>query len=219
MSVSAATTESGFTLGVDISPRPLRHSRSKLNIGLAALTLARLSLVPVIALSFMKVPAVTIGAIVLFVVADVFDGVLARNRQADGPSRRALDSTVDRIGIDAGILGAYLAGILPAPLLIALLARDLYCGAICARMVRKRGVAIKADWLYRGLNLCVAVGAIAAPFVPATLWAWGAGVLLLFSLVVAIDLTRSVRTVENAPPSLRDAVLPAGAVRRGDLGL
>ena len=219
MSTTALPSDPRFALDVVFSPRSSRRSESRLNVVPAALTLARLCLVPVIVLSFMSVPALTIGAIALFVAADIFDGVLARKRQADGARRRALDSVVDRIGIDAGILGAYLAGVLPAFLLIALLARDAYCGVICARMVRRRGVAIKADWLYRGLNLCVAVGAMAAPFVPAALWTSGAGLLLLFAIAVAVDLTRSVRAVESAPPSLRDAVIPAGAVRRGDLGL
>jgi phosphatidylglycerophosphate synthase len=219
LSVSAMTSEPQLALGVSIPSQYLKHSRSQLNTGLAVLTLARLSLVPVIVLSFMKVPAVTVGAIVLFVIADVLDGVLARSRQADGPARRALDSTIDRIGIDAGILGAFVAGLLPAPLLIALLARDAYCAVICARMVKRRGVAIKADWLYRGLNLCVAAGALAAPFVPTTFWVWSAGVLLIISVIVAIDLTRLVRKVESAPPGLSDMVLPAGAVRSGDLSL
>ncbi len=187
------------------------------DLRLAALTLARLSLVPVIVLSYMKSPVVTASAIVLFVVADVFDGVLARDRGADGPSRRALDSTVDRIAIDAGIVCAFLAGILPGFLLVALLARDAYCAAICARMMHRRKVAIKADWMYRGLNLCVAVGAIAAPFLPGTLWVSLAAVLLLLSLVVALDLTRSVRLVEGASQRVRDTVLPAGALRRGNV--
>lgn len=182
---------------------------------LTALTLARLSLVPVIIISFMKVPALTTAAIVLFVIADIFDGVFARSRDADGPSRRALDSTVDRIGIDAGIVGAYLAGLLPIFLLVALLARDAYCALICARMMYRRRVAIKADWAYRTLNSSVALGAIAAPFLPQPLWISLTSVMLLLSLAVAVDLTRSVRFVEGSSRHLRGTVLSATELRRG----
>lgn len=218
MSVTATPAAPDFAWGADTFQRRRAHRDSKVDFKLAALTLARLSLVPVIILSFMQVPAVTTVAIALFVLADVFDGVLARNRSADGPGRRALDSTVDRIGIDAGMLGAYFAGILPGFLLLALLARDAYCALICARMMHRRRVAIKADWMYRALNLCVVVGAIAAPFMSVALWTLLAGVLLLLSVAVAIDLTRSIRLVESSSPDLRDSVIPAGALRRGVTG-
>lgn len=219
MSVSAAPAASGFEWRSDLPhSRGRGESRSRASLTLAILTLARLSLVPVILLSFMRVPALTAAAIALFVFTDVFDGVLARNQGADGPRRRALDSMVDRIGIDAGIVGAYLAGILPPSLLVALLARDLYCAFICARMVYRRNVAIKADWMYRALNLSVALGAIAAPFLSPSLWVSLTGAMLLVAVAVAADLTRSVRLVEGAPPGLRDAVLSAGALRRRRIG-
>ncbi len=190
--------------------RPVR----KIDVALALFTVARLALVPAIVLSFMKVPLVTCVAIVGFVAADIYDGILARRDGNDGPRRRALDSVVDRIGIDAGIVGAYVAGLLPLPLLVAFIARDLYCGAICARMLRRRGVAIKADWVYRSLNACVAIGAMAAPFISSTLWVGLAGGLLLAAVIVAVDLTRLVRSVESTPPSVRDFVIPAGELRR-----
>lgn len=198
--------------------QPHRHlNASRADSRMTALTLGRLSLVPVILLSFMKVPPVTTAAIVLFVVADIFDGMIARGSRADGPTRRALDSLVDRIGIDAGMVAAYIAGILPAPLLVALLARDAYCALICVRMVYRRNVVIKADWMYRALNLSVALGAIAAPFLSAGLWISLAGVMLLLSVVVAADLTRSVRFVESSPSGVRNVVLAAGALRQRTL--
>jgi len=219
VSVSAASAASGFEWrSSDLSQSYREGEASKAGLTLAILTLARLSLVPVILLSFMRVPALTAAAIALFVFTDVFDGVLARNQGADGPRRRGLDSMVDRIGIDAGIVGAYLAGILPAALLVALLARDLYCAFICARMMYRRNVAIKADWMYRALNLSVALGAIAAPFLSPTLWVSLTGAMLLLAVAVAIDLTRSVRLVEGTPPGLRDTVLSAGALRRQQIG-
>jgi phosphatidylglycerophosphate synthase len=214
MSVPAAHAASEYVWRAQ--PRQTLRT-STVDLRLAALTIGRLSLIPVILFSFMKSPVVTMSAIVLFVVADIFDGVLARDRDADGPSRRGLDSFVDRVGIDACMVGAYFAGTLPGLLLLALLARDAYCAVICARMMYRRSVAIKADWLYRALNLCVATGAIAAPFLSNSLWTTLAGVFLLLSIVVAIDLTRSVRLVEGSTPNVRNTVLAAGALRRGSL--
>lgn len=185
----------------------------KVDVALGALTLARLLFVPAIVLTFLNAPLLTGLAIAGFVLADIYDGILARRNGGDGPWRRALDSTVDRIGIDAGMVGAYVAGLLPLPLLIALIARDLYCAAICARMLHRRGVAIKADWVYRSLNACVALGAMAAPFISSTLWvtlAWG---LVVAAMLVAIDLTRLVRKAESAAPLVRDLVIPAGELR------
>jgi hypothetical protein len=116
------------------------------------------------------------------------------------------------------MVAAYFAGILPGVILLALLFRDAYCAIICARMVYRRNVAIKADWMYRALNLCVALGAVAAPFLAERLWVSLAGVLVLLSSVVAVDLTRSVRVVEASSPNVRDTVLGAGALRYGRIG-
>ena len=187
---------------------------SRADVLLAAFTLGRLCLIPVIVLSFMTEPVVSSAAIVLFVLADVYDGVIARRYHADGPERRALDSIVDRIGIDVCLVGAYFAGALPAVLVGALLARDAYCAVLCAGMFRERNVAIKADWLYRALNLSVAACALAAPFVSATERVAVGGVLFVAAVLVALDLTRAVRLVRRSPSQVRDTVIPAARLRR-----
>jgi phosphatidylglycerophosphate synthase len=162
----------------------------------------------------MRNPFIATSALVVFVIADIFDGVFARNFEADGPRRRALDSFVDRVAIDVCMISAYVVGALPVLLLVALLTRDAYCAVICIRMVYRRNVAIKADWVYRALNLSVAAGAVAAPFLSRSLWVSMAGVLVVVSIIVAIDLTRAVRLVEKSPAHVRDMVLAAGALRR-----
>ncbi len=182
---------------------------------LLGLTLARLALVPLFVATFLVVPAITTMALTLFIVADIYDGVLARRFDADGPTRRALDSIVDRIGIDAFLIGACVAGALPLPLLLALLARDLYCAVICTVMMHGRSVAIKADWVYRSLNLSVAAWALTAPFLSQTTRTVFAVALLAASIAVAIDLTRSVRRVMHAAPEMRDRVIRAGDLRVG----
>lgn len=200
---------------VTLTPRIALSPSARADGVLAVFTLGRLALVPVLALSFPALPLVTTIALLLFIVADIYDGELARRYHADGPRRRALDSTVDRIGIDVFLVAAWAAGALPTVVLIAFLVRDGYCALICALMMRRRNVAIKADWLYRTLNLSVAAWAISAPFAGGTMRAALAVGLLAASLVVAVDLTRSVHRVLAAAADVVDGVIDAGGLRRG----
>lgn len=186
----------------------------RLDLVLGFLTFGRLALVPVVITTFLVAPVITTLALVLFVAADVYDGVAARKRSMDGPRRRALDSIVDRVAIDACLIGACLAGALPIVLLALFLLRDLFCALWCARMMRERHVAIKADWMYRGLNLSVAAWGLAAPFLTASARTWFALVVLAAAAVVASDLYRSIQLVLSGPSSLRDVVVDAGALRR-----
>jgi phosphatidylglycerophosphate synthase len=187
---------------------------SRADAALVAFTLARLVLVPIMIMSFFVAPALMTAALGLFIFMDVYDGVLARRYDADGPTRRAVDSIVDRIGIDGVLIAAYFAGALPAVFLGAFLARDAYCAIACAVMVSKRKVAIKADWVYRALNLSVAAWAVSAPFVSGSARNAFAAVVLAASALVVVDLTRSVRKVISAPAQIVDTVVRAGSLRR-----
>jgi phosphatidylglycerophosphate synthase len=180
---------------------------------LLGFTVGRLVLIPGVIASFLVSPAVTTVFLLLFVAADVYDGVLARRFEADGPSRRALDSIVDRIAIDACLVAAWVSGAMPLLILCGLLARDLYLAALCRRMVRERRVAIKADWLYRSLNLAVVAWALLAPFVSQGTRTVLAVALLGFSLVVARDLKISISKVLQARSELRNVVVDAGVLR------
>lgn len=180
---------------------------------LQAMTIGRIALIPVIAISFMAAPAITSLSLALFMFADLFDGVVARRAGDDGPRRRAVDSTIDRIAIDASFVAAAVAGAMPLALVCAFLVRDLYCALICVRMIGERRVAIKADLLYRGLNCGLAGWALTAPFLSSGARLSGALVLFAASLVVAGDLTASVRKVRRAPARVRDTVISATALR------
>jgi phosphatidylglycerophosphate synthase len=187
---------------------------SRVDRVLVGFTVGRLALVPLFTLTFLSSPAATAVALVAFIAADIYDGVLARRHDADGPFRRAVDSGVDRIGIDLFFVSAFVTGAIPVTFLILLLARDAYCASLCGWMMLRRGVAIKADGLYRVLNLSIAAWALAAPWLTNTQRSAGIGAILVFSLVVAADLTRGVRRVLAAEGSVRGVVIPAGDLRR-----
>lgn len=181
---------------------------------LAAFTLFRLALVPPIVVSFMASPTITALALGAFMVGDLLDGVVARRLQVDDAVRRALDSVVDRLAIDACLVAAWAADAMPLWLLAVFLIRDAYCAALCVVMFRASRAAIKTDLLYRGLSFLIAVWALAAPFVSADVRdAWMAA-LTLAAVVVAVDLTRCVSTVLRLPEAY-GAVVPASRARRG----
>jgi phosphatidylglycerophosphate synthase len=184
---------------------------------LVALTASRIALIPVIAASFLVSPAVTAVSLLVFMFADLFDGVIARGEGADGPRRRALDTTVDRIAIDVGLVAATIAGAMPLLLLAGFLARDLYCGGICTLMMAERRVAIKSDFFYRGLSCGFATWALAAPFISSGGRSAGAAALFFAALLLAVDLTRSVQRVRSAPASVQNLVLDAASLRRGEV--
>jgi phosphatidylglycerophosphate synthase len=180
---------------------------------LMGITVGRLALIPVIALSFMASPLITSVGLLAFMFSDLFDGILARSTGDDGPRRRAVDSIVDRVAIDACLVAAAVTGAMPPLLVCAFLARDLYCAVLCAGMMRERWVAIKADLLYRGLNCGIAAWALAAPFLSSGGRLASALLLFAVSLVAAADLTRSVRLVRRAPATVRDRVIAAADLR------
>jgi phosphatidylglycerophosphate synthase len=191
-----------------------RLAPTRLGPAIAATTLARLALIPAIIATLGRAPAVTAIAVCAFVVADVHDGVLARRHDADGPARRSLDSIVDRVAIDACLIAAACIGTLPPVLLVAFLLRDGYCAAQCTRMVRRRRVAIKADWVYRSYNVSIAAWGVSIPYLGHDVAVLLAAALLAGSAVVAWDLTRLVAVVLAAPPGVRGIVVSATALRR-----
>jgi len=185
---------------------------SQIPFVLLAWTLGRLGLVPVVIGAFVISPPLTAVALMVFVAADLYDGVLARDLDADGPSRRVLDSLVDRIAIWSVLVAVSLAGYLPPLLLGLLVIRDLYCALWCYRMLSTRNIAIRADWLYRTLNLMLAGWVVIAPLIGSTSRSVAFIAILAFSVLVAVDLRRCVVRVLTTP-SVRDAVLGASALR------
>lgn len=187
---------------------------------LAAFTIMRLGLIPPVIATFMVRPTLTILFLSAFMVADLYDGVLARKLDADGPERRAADSVVDRVAIDSCLIGAWAAGSMPGLVLLGLLARDLYCSGLCVWMFTRRRAAIKVDLLYRGLSFLIAVWALTAPFVSQSVRSVSAIALLGLAIVVAADLTKAVRRVVRSTEDVAGQAIPVGELRsehKGDL--
>lgn len=197
-------------------PRAARTTRSSadpLDRVLAVATLSRLLFIPPLVVAMTRSTVATAALLTAFVLLDVYDGVLGRRRGTDGPSRRALDSIVDRCSIHAVYLAAMAAGLLAPWLFVALLVRDLYCAAICGHMMRERWVAIRADWVYRSLNLALAGWVVVAPLVDWHVAQVLAGAILAWGIVVAADLSRGVMRILADPADLRGVVVGASRLR------
>ena len=202
--------------------RPVRELRlpgwhEPLDPLMVVVTIGRLVLIPLVILWLTSEPVACAAVLAVFISADIYDGVIGRRRGTDGPSRRGLDSIVDRIAIDAVYVALTWRGFLPLELLVFMLARDAYCARQCARM-RARLVAIRADWMYKTLNLSLAGWVIVAPLVTANVRVGLAVLVLAYSVIVAADLTRAVRKVLDLPLNVYGVVISAGQLRSRPVG-
>ena len=182
---------------------------------LLLLTGGRLLFVPAIIFAIPRSVLATAALLAVFIVLDLYDGVVARELDADDPARRALDSIVDRLSIWPVYAAVTVMGLLPMVLFALLVARDVYCACLCHSMLREKDVAIRADWLYRSLNLMLAGWVVMAPQVDSAVRVSSFACILVYSLVVAGDLHRSVRRVLQMPVSGAPMVLAAGSLRPG----
>jgi phosphatidylglycerophosphate synthase len=196
-----------------VDPRRRLAVEDRLDPLLAGATVGRLVLIPplvVVVLGGQQLMAALLLAV--FILADIYDGVLGRRRGTDGPGRRALDSLVDRLSVHTVYIAAAVGGLLPLWLLVPMLLRDAYCAAICRRMMRSRWVAVRADWMYKVLNLSLATWIVVSPTVGSLARDLGLLSILGWSAIVAIDLRHAVRQV-LATPGLRNVVICAGDLR------
>jgi phosphatidylglycerophosphate synthase len=194
----------------------LRRVVSDIRAGqsLASLTLGRLVLIPpVIVFIDLGAHLAAIVSLSAFLVVDYYDGTLARRRSADGPTRRALDSTSDRIAIWAVFIAMTALSYAALPLVLVLGVRDVYCAYSCHRVMRNRFVAIGADWPYRCLNALLAAWVMAAPALSTSARAGALGALCVLSVLVALDLRTAIKRVEAMPTAVTSTVIPAGDVR------
>lgn len=181
---------------------------------LAVLTVGRLALVPLMILSVGQSTLALALSLAIFIAADLLDGVVARRHDADDCARRALDSIVDRVAIWSVYGAAVLAGLLPLAFFGLLALRDAYCAYQCGRIVAGPGIAIKADWMYRGLNLMLAAWVLIAPHVGTDLRQALFALILVAASAVAVDLTRSVSWLLDRSSGISGEVVSATRLRR-----
>jgi phosphatidylglycerophosphate synthase len=189
-------------------PKEARLSRA-----LSLITAGRLCLIPVVITTFMTHPLVTTLALLVFMGADLGDGLLARHLSADDRLRRATDSTVDRIGIDACLLAASANGTLPWTLFACFVARDVWCAVLCGRVLAVHGVVVKGDLRYRVLTASFGAWGLMAPFVASPARTMFAVAILTVATVLVVDYTRAVNAVLTGRYACRNQTVPVTAIR------
>jgi phosphatidylglycerophosphate synthase len=149
------------------------------------LTGARLLILGFLIWSIVARPAFAWVLVVAIVVADIFDGVLARRLSCDTNTRRSIDAVVDRIcihasfGVAVAIQPAYLA--IYAPLLI----RDVLALSASGVLLHRRKLLLMGGHWHKLSSLtCAAFGVaiLALPAAVAFSIGWGA-VLVNYALL------------------------------------
>jgi phosphatidylglycerophosphate synthase len=213
-----AEVNAQVSLVVQPESGPRVHSANAGGVGdipaiLMVWTLGRLLLIPMILVGFVLSPSLCAMALIAFIGADIYDGVLARGLNADGVGRRVLDSLIDRASVWTVLVILSVMGYLNPVLLGLLMARDVYCAWWCYRMLRRQRVAIKADWLHRCLNLAIAAWVISATMTSDLQRSVTFVLVLIFSIFVAVDLRSCVRRVLEDPRTSWGKVVPARSLR------
>lgn len=120
------------------------------------LTLSRLLVVLGLVWAVISQPTMALLWIVVVMVADVLDGVIARRRGEDTDGRRVLDAAVDRLSIHAAFGTAlYLH---PAMLWIymPLLIRDVMALSVGAYVLRRRSLLLLGGHWHKAASLSAA---------------------------------------------------------------
>lgn len=187
---------------------------------LAGMTMGRLVLIPIVILFICEgARLATFLTLSAFLLIDHFDGVVARRRGLEGPTRRALDSASDRIAIWAVLSVMAVLSYATLPIILMLATRDVYCAYLAARPMRERFVAVGADWPYRWLNGSIALWVVIAPEISSPARTAALGGIALFSIFVAYDLRKVTIRVSTLPDSIVSRVISAGELRTWQLRL
>lgn len=184
------------------------------NRRLTALTVARLGFIPfVITFLIAHRQGLAIVCLWAFLLADQFDGAIARRQNADGPARRTLDSLSDHLAIWSvyAVMAALSYASLPIVAVLGL--RDVYCALSCRTIMRERYVAIGADLPYRARSALLAGWVMAAPYISAPVRTSALAAIAGFGLIVALDLRQATSRIRAMPMSITATVISARALR------
>lgn len=102
------------------------------------------------------------GLMAGIVIADLLDGVEARQHDADGPVRRVADSLVDMVSIGLGMSALYRSNPTARPYILALAARETFVSVGNTINYAKTGEVLKGDNLHKLASLSIASYALAA---------------------------------------------------------
>jgi phosphatidylglycerophosphate synthase len=139
------------------------QGKNKLLVTTVALgfTLARLPLAERIANKIDAKKSI-VGSLTMFILADIADGYIARQMNADGPARRAADAAVDRLSVLRAGISMYRANADARPFLAVLAVRDAGVSLINGMHYKKMGEVVHGANIHKLSSLSVAAFAVGA---------------------------------------------------------
>lgn len=159
--------------------------KNMLTAGVYAITIGRLALAAAaIGMILLDQGLWAVGAIVCFVVIDIYDGEIARRHGLETGTRRFLDGAVDKASIHAVAAVVCLTIDMAMMFWVALIIRDVAQAAVGGWILwRHRVIAAGAKW-HRSYTLAVA--------------AWGGAMILLgepFVVLASLALALGILTL------------------------
>ncbi|HEY7703218.1 MAG TPA: CDP-alcohol phosphatidyltransferase family protein [Acidimicrobiia bacterium] len=174
----------------------------------------RLLLVPVFLYLLIGLDEVAVAGALVFLIGatDWVDGYLARRLNQVSELGKALDPLADRLMIIAALIGGLIAGVVPAVIVIPLLARELVVGVAAILLASRTGRRLEVRFRGKAATFLI-YGAVASFYLAAagvapwlfTPPAWMCGVigLVLYWDVAFIylkDVAAGLSSVESPVP-------------------
>lgn len=178
--ISSAETEEGYAAGV-VVPESSDRVFTIPNL----VTLVRLAMVPVFWWVLLAEDNVTLAAVLILLIGgtDWVDGYLARRLDQASRLGAAFDPIADRLMIGSAVVAGLIAGVVPATIGWALIAREVAAGVVALVLLTKASEVLKVRYLgkvatfilYGAIPLfyLAAAGVLEAVVTPV---AWTAGV-------------------------------------------
>ncbi|HET7590947.1 MAG TPA: CDP-alcohol phosphatidyltransferase family protein [Solirubrobacterales bacterium] len=178
--------------------------RDSIEAFLTSLTMSRLLLLPPLVWGVFESPAIAVFSLLVIVVMDIGDGVIARAACADTAIRRVADAAVDKIAIHTASIAVVIQDPVLLPLYLPLAFRDgalvvanLWCIERRKTFISGRGRHRAASLAYAGLGF-VALAGCPNPVVTVTaVIAWAVNYALV------LDYWRTFVVVLKGAPHAR----------------
>lgn len=168
-----------------------------------AISFVRLAAIPFFWWLLLGEEDITAATILFAVIActDWVDGFLARRLNQVTQLGKTLDPVADRLMIASAVIAGLIAGIVPAVIGIALMAREVYMAIVTFYVVSRKGGVLEVRWLGKLATFIVYLSIVwfymaAIPFLELLTrpLAWAGSILgLILYWVTAIQYTGDAR--------------------------
>jgi cardiolipin synthase len=154
-------------------------------------------------------PAAAGWLLIAIGATDWVDGFLARRLDQVSELGKILDPVADRLAITAAVIGGWIAGVLPWPVALLLIVREVVVTLGAAYLAARGGARLDVRWAGKAATWAV-YGSVASFYVYAgtdhAAWLWIAWIYAVPGLVlyyaVAVQYFGDARTILAGPPEV-----------------